>query len=404
MKRMNNLIEENTKLREENRQLRDYINSKGMGSIPVLENNDVNIHTRMHKKLETLEEIERDQKGRERELEDYHNWLHSIPVKYEGEEYSLEIKERLKLMETSVKMQSKELERTKKLFLRDTQIVKDELTEKLLEIQSIQNKLKEKEDYIRVLEQKTSSVTPLRNASVEHTKHDHHSPKITSNHNFKSLIHDFKEHRELVARQLNTGIASFRDNLYEMMKEYLGEVLNDSPILPTLCEEIKCLIEGCSEALEETILESQRVFSSHTNGIMKKVILFTDDTHSENHIEKSIQTDEFATIGTAPSTKDTVEFFKTCLKQAGKQQDKDAWDSLVSKTQELRNQESRLFIMLGKSKNSLERIMQHVAKLEQSSPEAFSFYRNNLQEVLSLFIKQTDMLVKNSFLENRKEQ
>lgn len=308
MKRVKSLLEENSKLREENKQLRDFINNHGIGSVPSLGNVDINIHSRMHKKLEALEEIEKDQRGREKELEEYHNWLHSIPVKYEGEEYSLDIKERLKLMEISVKMQAQELERTKMLFLRDIKIVKDELDEKTSELQHLHVRLKEREERIKQLEEDKGNIKPNPPIPQVRTSNGEGKTEIPS-----QLLTEYSKKSEEIHRNLTIGISSFRESLIEMMQEYLKETLGDSEYLPVIVEESKGLIEGCSEALEETTQNAQREFIDSTRRFIEKLCnTIGEGPASTPDAGKSI--DSYCIFD------QLAEFIKNCILDATKQQ------------------------------------------------------------------------------------
>lgn len=154
------LREDNQKLKDDNEKLVQYIktsqmmkqNGQTQESNHTFTTNNQQISKILTKKLKNLERIEEDQKQRERDvslniyvykkLEKYHRWLHSIEVKYDGEDFRLDLKDRLELMEKSVIMQAEELERTKKLFLRDLQIVQDELNEKIETIKLCKAKMK----------------------------------------------------------------------------------------------------------------------------------------------------------------------------------------------------------------------------------------------------------------------
>lgn len=86
---------ENTRLREDNEKMQS--NATGKGAHPPI---DTHVQNTLHKKLAVLEQIEKDQKSREVDLDKYHQWLHTIQVKHDTHgTYSIELKDRLLLLE-----------------------------------------------------------------------------------------------------------------------------------------------------------------------------------------------------------------------------------------------------------------------------------------------------------------
>ena len=289
-----------------------------MGPVSILNSDEVNVHTRFYKKLETLEEIEKDQRGRQKELEDYHDWLHSIPVKYEGEDYSLDIKERLKLMETSIKMQAKELERTKTLFLRDVKIIKEDLDEKTAEIQNHVKLIKEKDEYIKKLKEEKANEDMIRQIQERKPETDRQAAA-----KFESITEEMKNN-------LSLGVTAFRENLIEMLNEYLEDTLKEhDDLFVVLAEESKGLIEGCSEALEETIIEAQRDFCEQTRDVIKSVpSVQIVQKEVSTPVAKEDQDKSLSNLGIQTNaTKnlnqpDVVEFFKNSLQEATRSESK----------------------------------------------------------------------------------
>ncbi|KAL0484791.1 kinesin-like protein [Acrasis kona] len=222
------LTEDNNQLRQEVEHLKQAI-SQGKHNGNSCNCNKSNtasesINVRIHKKLDILEDIESEQRDREKELDGYHMWLHSIPVQYDGEQHSLDIKDRLKLMENSVELQHKELARTKKLFIRDLAIVKDELSDKNTDLIKAYKKIDLLESQCG---QSRKNINPAPIPVVE----------VSDNQN-KIL--------------LESGISAFRTDLISMMGEHLLE--SESMTNPSqLVEDLKEIVDGCSEALEETI-------------------------------------------------------------------------------------------------------------------------------------------------------
>eukprot|EP00698_Gefionella_okellyi_P002361 TRINITY_DN1219_c0_g1_i1.p1 TRINITY_DN1219_c0_g1~~TRINITY_DN1219_c0_g1_i1.p1 ORF type:complete len:953 (+),score=263.25 TRINITY_DN1219_c0_g1_i1:164-3022(+) len=85
-------------------------------------------------KIAQLESMEYDQKARQSELDNYHRWLRSVPLQYDGERYTASMKDKLEMLEKSIHLQQTELQRTKKLFTSDIVAWQGELRSKCDEL------------------------------------------------------------------------------------------------------------------------------------------------------------------------------------------------------------------------------------------------------------------------------
>ncbi|KAL9656676.1 hypothetical protein ABK040_002946 [Willaertia magna] len=401
--RLDSLIEENTKLREENCKLTDIIKNNKDGNSYHGDVYSENIHLKIHKKLEILEEIERDQRGREKELEQYHDWLHSIPVKYDGEEHSLQLKERLILMEMSVKMQARELERTKNLFLRDIKIVKDELHEKTVGLQVVEKKLKEKQQMISELQNK------LNDKNVKIAKEVVKKKELKD---CSGIMSEIKSRQSLNLNHLTSGIESFRNNLISMIKEHLnetiGSTLEDTSFIG---EEISELILGCSEALDETISTVQESFGNDLGGTLRKLIQSYQDiisekdliisqlTEEKEKLEKSFALKRKISEENSDINEKLVEHVKFSIKETVLTENDSYWEKAVEKADELKEMERQFYIKLKTTKGVFERVKRHVDKFENAnSTSEFEFFKTQLGDMLTYAANQVDILTNKSYL------
>jgi len=93
----------------------------------------------LEQRQEEIEATQRDQDEQREWLDHYHTWLRNLPVSENHETSSegepLTLYDRLCMMETSVLLQSQELKRTKRLFLRDKDRLERQISEGLQNIE-----------------------------------------------------------------------------------------------------------------------------------------------------------------------------------------------------------------------------------------------------------------------------
>lgn len=283
-KQVDSLKSENLSLKEENERLvlslkdggREMI-SRFSASPPVRKNDHLRYERSLQRKLEILEQIERDQKERERELDRYHSWLHSIPVNRSGREPTLEMKDRFTLLENSIAMQTKELERTKLLFMRDLKIVKTELEEK-------EEDLHVSEAKVLSLQKEISRLREELRYARSDVRRSRSNSQIEANdvmEGFNLNIRDVRkvmEHYDAIstgmASKLNIEVNAFKKNLANNLKDQIFDIVTarSDEERHEAVDDVFKLVDGCAEALRESIQSSYRCYSESITIMLKRLL------------------------------------------------------------------------------------------------------------------------------------
>jgi hypothetical protein len=365
--------DEITILKKENEQLQNLLKKSGFkpatgsSNLPA-KSSDVS------KKLTVLREIENDQRERETELEQYHSWLHSIPVKYDGEEYSLELRNRLKLMEQSVKMQSGELIRTKKLFMRDLKIVKDELAEKSSLIEKLEVALEIARS--EPTESKESEATD--STSGEHTL----STNVRSHlkQEFSSLVEKFEAENSKLDSNMKHGMEAFRANMIGLIEEEVSD--------KSIHDDLNQIVIGCSEALEETVLTSADQFAKFASSTIKKLIELSLVINQKTTLEAEKTLKQSKEL---VSEDNLVENIRKCLKiatehnypqSAASSKTQEYWNKVIQQAEEVRDFQSRMYTYTATIRGAVLRILSVIRKFERSDFSQLEYQRQYLEQVL----------------------
>jgi len=292
--RIQELEEDNQRLTAENARLLMLVGGNSATS------SGESLDPSLKSKLTLVDQIEKDQKGREQELDSYHEWLHSIPVRNANGEYSIDLKDRLALLEQSVRMQQQELQRAKKLFLRDTKLMRSELEEKTTALE----KTKELVDAQKLVIQKLKSNGALLQqqarsddgkavSSPDSGSHSELSDEDCGSNNTSSpiqatpartkmpsqssllrSIENYEQIKENGSIHMEHSVAQFRHDLTLILQEHSSETLQihgvtDEAIRKDVQEEVRELLHGCCEALVEALHTHHNSFSQSSHNIMR---------------------------------------------------------------------------------------------------------------------------------------
>jgi len=258
------LRDENLKMAEEISRLREalarekgektklleavYSSSEG-GKLGDLENLSTN-HTAqlrvldaqrlmLNQRQEEIEEAENDQEERREWLDSYHTWLRNLPVGNgaEGEGTGVvseggeggggvnpTLYDRLCMMETSVLLQSQELKRTKRLFLRDKERLEIQLAQSLEEVDGRDKIIKERDEdndarlnALKNVEEKLQGeiATLRRKVSEQHAMIERVKEKMAKQNSAGSEVERRSAGSDAVAQQLertSTGSKASRNS------------------------------------------------------------------------------------------------------------------------------------------------------------------------------------------------
>jgi hypothetical protein len=384
------LNDENATLKQEVERLTKCLQKNNV-TVPEKDSEHVhqeNIQIRMHKKLGILEEIEMEQKQREKELDGYHVWLHSIPVQYDGEQQSLDIKDRLQLMEKSVALQQKELVRTKKLFIRDIKIVKDELAEKNNDLEEMRGKMELKEQEIAKLQNELEHAKKNVVQVPVPTQKELPKEKVE----LVAVTKAVEQQRKASTEKATASVHAFRTDLTSMLHEHLEDVLSrEISSASDVIDEFQELVDGCSEALEETVghclndlgtaaitalLRLKEVVSTPASVPAPTVNTSTND-EILNHVKES---------------------FKHLETNNESLQAKQYWQRVTAKAGELQEFQSKIYIFSVTMKNSLSRLLTIISKFEKDkSDETLEYHKQYMENVLSDVIRNIEQFEQQTF-------
>jgi regulator of replication initiation timing len=406
------LSDENTFLRSEVERLTRCLQQNHVTVVDDSENSEkrrVSEHynVRMHKKLAVLEEIEAEQKKREKDLDSFHIWLHSIPVQYDGEQQSLDIKERLQLMERSVTLQQKELVRTKKLFIRDIKIVKDELSEKNTDLEVTRKKIELKEKELELLrkeleiarkQEKTEIIVEKPTLAMSSKEFSQERAEITT------LVKAFGRQRKSSLEKLSTSVSAFKTDLTSILQEHLMDVLGrkikSKQEQQHVSDEFKELVDGCSEALDETVNVCLEDLGSNATAALTRIKEISSVMLQDTQVV--VQPTVPAPVNVNEEIlRHVQESFRNLNYSHDTNHAKQYWQTVVANASEIKEQQSKMYVFSVTIKNSLSRLLEIISRfqaLQENNESDIEYHRQYLASVLADVIRNIEQFEQQAFL------
>eukprot|EP00817_Percolomonadidae_sp_ATCC50343_P005468 CAMPEP_0117421836 /NCGR_PEP_ID=MMETSP0758-20121206/2812_1 /TAXON_ID=63605 /ORGANISM="Percolomonas cosmopolitus, Strain AE-1 (ATCC 50343)" /LENGTH=663 /DNA_ID=CAMNT_0005204127 /DNA_START=891 /DNA_END=2879 /DNA_ORIENTATION=+ len=428
------LREENRKLREDNQKLVAFISKnahklKGGAPANTDDTQDVNNDTsgvfditekqqlsaRFNEKLALLEQIEEDQTRREEELEKYHRWLHSIPLHIdktnEGDkEYAVTVDNKIKLLEQSLKVHMEENERAKKLYLRDLKIMQTEIKEKAEDIE-IAN-----EQIINLKNQLAFQQNPMIQTTSSPNESEATSPSLSDlsnedmlpNNNeqnkdqqtFSALLQRYEAMKGEISLKVESGIDFFRKKLTTIVLEHIQDEILTHPDATEeeMHEELQTLISGCCEALNERVVNSQKVFNEQAHAVLKSLydisLKMGNKARKERLqlLKRMRQMKKKSPLDSSNQSSQTSyplppvslsEMVKSSISMTTNKDTKDTayWNSVVTGVSTMRDFQATLYVRTVALKNTIERIAEQVESFTKKE-DNLDFHRTQLTIIL----------------------